>query len=403
MIRIVQVGDSHYDENSRFEECIAIHDWIAAEVERQRAHLVIHTGDVFERKSTPKERAAFAAWVQRIADHCPLVIVRGNHDVPLDLSLFARLETRYPVIVEERADVHVVDVGSDVYDVTFQVAVGCLAWPRKAELLAATGTIGQAAEQAAQDALHGVLRGLGAELSGHIGPRILAAHALVTGSRTSSGQPLIGHSMSLDLSELALAKADFYAIGHVHLPQQWSIDGAPVVYSGSPRRTDFGESEAKAIVVAEFEPTTTGAWQCARWDYVETPARAMLFGEDEWGENADGAFGWLVGWHGLDPDHADGAEVRLRYTVDSDRREAAKAAAAKVRDDLIARGAVMVKVEEEVRPAQRAKAPEVARPLTLAGKLSAFWSARGTVPDAARQARLGSKLSQLEEENRNAA
>lgn len=405
MIRVATVADSHFDETSRFEDCVRIHDWIADEIQRRRVNLLLHSGDVFERKSTPRERAAFARWLRAVADHCPVVIVRGNHDAVEDLSIFAKLRTRFPVIVEEAAGVHVVESNNGV-----SVAVGCLAWPRKAELLAASGTHGQAGQQLAQAALQDILRGLGAELRDHRdGPRILLAHALVTGSKTSTGQPLVGHDMELDLSELALAPAELYALGHIHLHQAWTIDRNPVVFPGSPRRTSFGETEEKGFLIADLDDAAgqglegCEGWHCIDCDLVPTPATPMLFGEDDWGVDAEGKPGWLVGWHGLDSDQAAGAEVRLRYQVDADQRDAARAAAGKVRDDLLERGAIHVKIEEEVRAAQRARAPEVARAVTLANKLDAFWTSRNTVPEHDRRARLLQKLERIESEVRNAA
>ena len=52
---------------------------------------------------------------------------------------------------------------------------------------------------------------------------------------------------------------------------------------------------------------------------------------------------------------------------------------------------LMGKIEEEVRATQRAKSPEVAKAVTLAEKLGAFWTARADVP-AADRASLGSGL-----------
>mgnify|MGYP000119511684 FL=1 len=390
-MKVAIVADSHFCEESRFVECQRIHAWIGDKLKELDVDLLIHTGDVFERKSTPAERNAVARWVRSVTDQCPMVIVRGNHDALGDLAIYARLSTRHPVIVEEGCGAYRVDTARG------PVAVAAIGWPRKAELIAIAEEPGDAG-QLANEMLQSILRGLAEELEACAGPRILAAHALVTGSVTSTGQPLVGHDMTLDLSELALARADLYALGHIHLPQDWKIGDAPVVYPGSPRRTSFGEIEDKSFVVADFDGR-----KLVGWTRVQTPCAPMLFGQDEWGVSEEGTAGWLVGWDGIDPDHVAGAEIRLRYLVDPDQREAAKVSAGAFREDLLARGAARVQVEAEVRAAQRARAPEVAKATTLEGKLTAYWQARGTTPEGARRDRLIALAYQLDIEVRSAA
>jgi len=97
-----------------------------------------------------------------------------------------------------------------------------------------------------------------------------------------------------------------------------------------------------------------------------------------------------------------GAEVRYRYVVPSDKRDAARAYAARVRENLLAQGAVLVKVEEEVLTVGRARQPEIAAALTLDDKLGALWDAQKNAPAAERRPRLLSKVHELEEET-NAA
>jgi hypothetical protein len=98
---------------------------------------------------------------------------------------------------------------------------------------------------------------------------------------------------------------------------------------------------------------------------------------DEWGMGDDGRDGWLCGLHGLGPDAERGAEVRFRYRVPADKRDAARAAASELRTELLAKGAVVVKLEEVVSTTVRARAPEVAAAKTLPDKLRAYWKAKG--------------------------
>lgn len=381
-MKIAIIADSHFDEGSRFDECVRIHDWIAEDAASRGCTSWLHAGDIYERKSTPKERASAADWVQRMADFVgPGVIVRGNHDAVGDLPLLGRLDT-HGCGVSVVEDARVVRLGG--------VSVACLAWPRRGNLHSLLGAVDRdTVEAAAGDALRSVLRGLGEELavSRPDDAKILLSHAMVRDSRTSTGQPLVGCDFELGLHDLALAKADFIALGHIHLGQDWDVGGAPAVYPGSPRRTAFGESEAKGYVVVEFDGS-----RLVGWERVETPATPMIHLE---GDHFPDSGLELTGMEHWFRSSLSGAEVRMRYRVQCDQRDAAKAAAGECRERFLAAGATNVKIEEQLLVEQRARAPEVAAAATLAEKLERFWGSKGFEPGARRDALLG-KLGELE-------
>lgn len=365
------IGDSHFDERSRFEECIRLHDWIASEMERLGVSLVLHSGDVFERKSSPAERLAFGKWLQRVTRFAEVVIVRGNHDSPQDLRLFEAFGCEeHNVTVYEEPGVHLSQSG---------LRIACLPWPNLAALTAAA-TSGQEAQEVASDAIRAILRGLGqfTQHGGH--DSVLLAHCLVRGSVTSHGQPLIGHALELGLDDLALCPASLYALGHIHMRQQWDLAGSPVVYPGAPRRTAFGELEAKGFYFGQLDI------ELDTLAFYPAPATAMLLLDCTWGDS---------GFSSWEPIVPSGAEVRFRYHVGSDCREAARAAAESVKDELLELGASLVKLEEVVDVATRARAPEVASSVTVAEKLRAHWAASNSAPS--RPEEVIRKLSQLED------
>jgi exonuclease SbcD len=262
-----------------------------------------------------------------------------------------------------------------------------MAWPRKANV--------EAAGVDAREAMRATLRGIGDMLEQHDGPRVLLAHAMVRGSRTSTGQEMLGCELELGLEDLALARADLYALGHIHAHQSWNVAGAPAIYPGSPRRANFGELEPKGYVVAEFDGR-----QLVGWEFVETPAVRMVHLEAEWFDDHTGLPGDVIVPAGLSrdwsPEEVVGAEVRLRYRVDADHRDAARRAAQVEADALRAAGAVSVKVEECVEATNRSRTPEVARAVTLVDKLERLWEARKDVPDQVRREALVAKLATLE-------
>jgi exonuclease SbcD len=394
MFRVGVVADSHYKATSRFEECIRLHNWIADDLAERQVCAVIHTGDVYDAKSTPEEREAVADWTQRVTKFAPMLFIRGNHDALDDMLILARLETKCPVIVEQEAGLH--NVGG--------LWVAAMAWPRKGALLAASDAeSAEHGEAAASDALRAILRGLGAQLTQLPGPHLFAAHAMVRGSMTSTGQPLVGCDMEVGLEDLALVGASAYALGHIHKGQKWTIDGAPVIYPGSPRRTAFGEVEPKGYTLLEFADDGT----LVSDTFVEAPATRMVQIECDYHGEAvtlPGGETVAVGLSLSDEDRAAaiGAEVRLRYRVASDFRTAAAEEAAQIRDGLIAAGAVLVKIEPVVRVETRTQVSQVAKATTLAEKMRAYWDSKGFDPGA-RRVPLMSKLSDIEETSRASA
>ena len=382
-MKILASGDHHFDARSkRWEECLRIHEWIADLVEREQPDAFLSAGDIYERASTPVEREAVATWLTRIADVCPVVIAKGNHDRPEDVALMRRLKARHPVIVEEACGVHVVG----------GLAVATVAWPSKASLLAMLGrdvdTAG--ADDAARAALQDVFRGLAAELDAKAAglPRVLLTHAMVDGSRVSTGQPLYGMELRVGLEDLALARCPLVVCGHVHAPQGWSFGDVEVVYTGSPFRTAYGELEEKSVLFAEW---VDGNHTCSR---IPTPAQPMVLLEWRW---EDGVF--MAGAeevHENDWPALEGADVRLRLHVAADQRDAARSAAASSRDLLLAKGAARVTVEEVVEAKARARAPEIAEATSTAEKLAVLWTARGEQLGE-REPRVLGKLGELEE------
>lgn len=373
MTRVAIVADSHFAEDKRFEECVRIHRWIADDMRERNVDVVLHAGDVYERASTPVEREAVADWVMSVTQNAPMMVVRGNHDRIVDLRLLERLRTRFGVKVEEAAGFHVV-----ADRLGRSLGVACVAWPHAAELARSGMTAGAALEV--------VMRELGERAMRYRTlfrrPVVLLAHAMVTGSVTSTGQPLVGAPMEVGLEQLGLVGADFYALGHVHKGQSWAWNGAPVWYPGSPRRTNFGETEPKGYLVVDF--AEDGEVTCER---IETPCTPMLLVEDEWNDAA---------FHSTDAVEPAGAEIRFRYRVADDQRETAAAAAAAVRYAWMGRGAAFVQVEPVVIARRRARAPEVARATTLGDKIVAMWEHAGTVPEPERRARLLAKLGEVD-------
>jgi exonuclease SbcD len=406
-LRIAIVADSHFDRrpNGRLTECVKVHDWIADDMDRRGVDLALLSGDLYEGESAPNDRNPAVRWVQWLAQSRPVVAIKGNHDRPGDLEILSRLESEHPIVVEERYGVHTVKAGAQ------SVGIACMAYPRKGWLLA--GAEAKSHEQTSADAveaLRAVLRGMGTQMADLEGPRILLTHAMVRGSVTSTGQPLIGMDMEVGVDDLGLVGADVIALGHVHKHQAWTWNEKPIIYPGSPRRTKYGEREDKGYVVLYFDQpgVVIQGVQPRRaklrdWAWIPTPAQRMIHAEEEWGPAGNG-----FGWHpqsgeGIElladlEDEIPGADIRFRYHTTDHLRETATEAARSRKGLLLMAGAERVKVDPVIAPTVRKRSKEFSQARTLPQKLEALWVERELDLSDEQKERAFRKLELLEDE-----
>jgi hypothetical protein len=166
------------------------------------------------------------------------------------------------------------------------------------------------------------------------------------------------------------------------------------LYPGSSFRTDYGQTERKCVVIATFEDA-----KLVNIELVDTPCAAMVHVEYTWDNEAQ-VFkdGDRVIVPGALPS-LENSEVRVRYRVDKDQREAAARVAREIADNMRQRGATLVKPEEVVNTVHRARAPEVAAAQGIRAKLEAHWASVGFDPGARREP-LFAKAAEAERQSR---
>ena len=57
-MKLLNSADHHFDEHSRFEECVRVHNFQVELAQRERVDVYISSGDIYERASTPRESSA---------------------------------------------------------------------------------------------------------------------------------------------------------------------------------------------------------------------------------------------------------------------------------------------------------------------------------------------------------
>jgi predicted phosphodiesterase len=365
--------------------------------------------------------------------------VAGNHDLPNRLPPRRRLAvdqlqaSRHPILF--------VDSPKVVY--VAGAAIACLPWPKEGHLLAVLGDATKDERYlAGVAALRALLLAFRLELEQHEGPRILLAHTHVRGARLGAHVPE-RTTFETGVEDLAGTGADYVALGHLHEHQAWTwrVDGreVPVVYAGSPFANTFGETERKGYVLAEFykrlpravagsdepelcdscegtgfrgpfgeDPCPCGANPATtlprvprpdvmlrKWEFVPTTATPLAHLDYDYFRGGARPLGELVPYVTTE---TAGCEVRLRYTVAEDQREAGARAAEEMAAKLRTAGAKSVVIEPEIVPAVRARLPEIAGASSIASQVSMALTERGE--DPARVARCTAMVGSLDQELR---
>lgn len=382
-VKLAFVTDNHFHEASRFDETVRVHDFIAEDAARRGCEGTLLGGDLYEGASSILERNALSAWIIAMAARGPVVGVKGNHEVDGDLDILNRLEGRHPIRIHMDPDV----------DRIGDALIACVPWPRKGPLFAKYGHLGlEQTNVAATKYLRETFRGLAAAMDEHGElARVALGHVMIDGAQTDHDQPIVGAELAVSLADLGLLRAHFYACGHVHAQQEFRVGDATCIYGGAPKHNNFGEPGPKGYVVLDVE-----GGRVVGWERIPTPCTPMALVSADWSE--------LAGFRDMSSRASvHGAEVRLRYVVKTADREVAARAAAEYRDELLAKGAVSVVLDEEVIATTRARAPEIASSQTITSKLEVLWTSRGEdIPPAARE-RLFSKVNDVEEELRASA
>jgi exonuclease SbcD len=324
-MKLLHVGDIHLRDGAHMDDVVNSLEFVAETAVDEQVHAILIPGDVFERKSSPTERAAFLAWLQRLREHYvwlgPVLICRGNHDYPGDLPVWELDEN---VHVHERPTVVTLVTGSHpshtlvygwpvptnhhIEGATDSIDLMVIPWPEKAHL-AARGYAGEEGDQAGSHALANMLQTMAATRPAPERPLVIMGHLSVVGATVSSGQPLIGREIQIGTAQLLETNARHVALNHIHKHQ---IMDEGVVYAGSLTCHDFGEEgERKGIVLIDTD---------AGERFIPTPARRWVTVEARVADSGESAAESLDGVKWISPPSLPsganwmrGANIRYRY------------------------------------------------------------------------------------------
>lgn len=364
-MRIFAIGDTHLRASARRNDLrLKALDQILGAIVDERPDAVVWPGDFFDRTSTPDDRNTLCDYLQRIANVCPVVGCRGNHDGRGELQIFTEVRARYPISISTRPDVLFVDTAAG------SLVVATLPYPEESAL-AAMGVAPPDVPDVAAAALDVIFMRFADEL-GQAAARgeatLFIAHANVVGSVASTGQPLCGQEISLRPEHLARIPAGTpKLLAHIHEPQE--IHGA--IYIGSIAPMDWAEVTPRRFLVLDRDGT--------RWTQTSHPLQLPKLWHVE-GTFDGHAVAWVVrrgpeGPVDITPASFKGDEVRARIRFnasDAGRMDFARA-------QLLAEfaEAAHLEIEPVAVPDRAVRAPEVAAATTTADKLRAYCALSG--------------------------
>jgi DNA repair exonuclease SbcCD nuclease subunit len=228
--------------------------------------------------------------------------------------------------------------------------------------------------QLIQDALRKIFTGFGALSMDAQCPVILVGHCNVTGAELSTGQTLLGQDIMVSKHDLDLARADYYALGHIHKAQE---SGPRIFYSGSIYHCNFGEVEKKSFNFVKISIEKVPARSFQRFggtevpdsirreiniDQIEIPSRPLSLHELNWDEESGPH---PMFWDPKDTCDWEGAELRVRINATKEKQALITDAEIESRYRL----AHSYQIERIIIPEERIRSSEIVKAKTLPEKV----------------------------------
>ena len=387
MIKIAHIADTHISvTHPRYTTLRRALSTMITQIAEARPNLIVHAGDLGELHPSAVDLYDQAVFLQQLAGIAPTILVAGNHDSNPHLNVLARIGTEERLWISTAPDTLAL-MGGEIFhlsdiDPTEVECVECvihaLPWTAKARVrswyLQQTGHAApeETADQVAQEFLGQIFTGFRSERmqAEYQGPSILLGHLDVSGAKLDSGQPNAAAGMQVSVHDLASATTSACLLGHVHAQQELGDDGEGIFYAGSPCRLTWGEAEAESKGWGLLKVPDGPGMQYERMDI---PSPRLWTVEARWEPEDCIEGGW---WFHQDPPDffpwllqqkelglvGENDELRYRYHVPEDQREAAKAARKHELTVAVDCGIdpENVTFDPVVEPTDHARAPEIA-------------------------------------------
>lgn len=333
----------------------SLHQVVDAALEAQ-VDVALFAGDAYRNcYPSPTHQQLFAAALGRLVSaQVPVVMVAGNHDLPVAYGRATALDI-YDTLGGDGVKVATRPGMFRIETRSGALQVACLPWPTLSRLRAHADLADcddDELRRRLRDLCESEIGSLAAALDPAV-PGVLLGHvaaenAVFSGSEKTA---LAGGDPTLSRGVLADPRFDYVALGHLHRHQDVNHGSRPpVVYAGSIDRLDFGEArDPKGACLVTIGDGPTPAERETVFRHVAANVRPMLLIEIAVPPETD-ATSWMV--ERLAQHELDGAIVRVRYTCDED--QAASLNVAAIRRALepahVVAGLIRERPAEERRP-----------------------------------------------------
>lgn len=376
MLRIAHSADWHW-EADKMDKCQPSADFIVGKLQELKLDLHVIAGDYWNRRQTLTKLSAVIPALEtmrQLADISPVVLIYGNeaHDAPGSYEIFRNLNTQYPIHVAEKAETIGLmrNVGGASFFAPasdpgmaseFEAIIHLFPYPTKQWFLAGKENLSiDESNQLIQEGLRQIFTGFGAiSMEAHC-PVIFVGHCNVSGAMLSTGQTLLGQDIMVSKHDLELARADYYALGHIHKAQEV---GPRMHYSGSVYHNNFGEVEKKGFNLAAWEDVVgRGSCQTTK---IQIPSRPLVLLEAEIIHPIENDFGTALSITDGDPNAVEDAEVRIR--IHGSKEEQLQWTDEETRETFP--GAFSYQIERIITPTERTRSAEITKAKTLTEKV----------------------------------
>lgn len=372
-IKIAQFSDIHYSAVNLDEADRCLTAAVGQAID-SNVDCAIFTGDSTDAAMNAHQPSirALAAQVQRMANHCPVLMLQGtfSHEPKGLLAMIAMVGAKYPIMVAETIGTWGLTLsGFEPVkgDGEYSLLVHALPTLNKADIAAMTSNhVGESANMTRNlvvqvleswAPVNNLARAKGV-------PTMVISHGTVVNSISEHGVPMAGSDHEFSVASLFSAQADAVALGHIHLHQHWmaSDNGHRqlIAYAGSLGRYHYGEVGDKYWLEwcmeagnPEFIAHATPSRQNIDMDFVGPPDMEII--QDR-------------------ADECAGAYVRIRYEVDQEIRHTVSHSAIKK----ILEKAAHVQIEGKTLIIQRQRASGISK-ISLPEKLR-MWCEKTASP-----------------------
>lgn len=395
---VCHISDLHIDRRRRLSDTRTILEKIVSEAKDHQVDLGLIAGDIYEADTEEEERALFAEFLAPASEICPWVVIRGNHEKSLDATVLRLLAAglKHPVRIYERPNFPSENLDL-IKTASGPVGIVAIPWFTKTHMAAqaSADVSGDELTLAVNEQAKRLLLGAQVEVE-----RIRAAgatpigmhHGMIRGAKFSSGGTERGITVEFNSHDLLEVGCAYFALGHVHLAQEWH-EGR-VAFSGSTERFNFGEPEDKGYRLIEIDGDHFSS------TFVPLPARQIVLLELDLTDPeviSLPSLEWsmpLLGIENQAGGDISGALVRFRYRIrPQDLHLVDKEAIERALYDA---GAHSVKVEPDIVHQARVRSEGIARVEGMWPKVKTWDSLTGKDLTAENESRRELLLSDIE-------